>query len=150
MRIDIMATERRQKSLRPLFTCAREIRRQRCDRLVGRVAAVAAAVEVVILAVNDVDRAREGGGGRVGWAQREGFANGVCLFIRGLEGEDWCRFGGVSGGEKGKGKGKGRGGRGEGGRRDAHYLGRSLGSGRMRIVARIDCRLECGNHLPGS
>lgn len=105
MRIDIMATERRQKSLRPLFTCAREIRRQRCDRLVGRVAAVAAAVEVVILAVNDVDRAREGGGGRVGWAQGEGFANGVGLFVRGLEGEDWCRFGGVSGGGKEQGRG---------------------------------------------
>lgn len=76
-----MATERHQKGLRTAFSCAWEISRQRRDRLVGRVAAVAATVEVVILAVDDVDRACEGGGRRVGWTQRERFANGEGLFV---------------------------------------------------------------------
>lgn len=81
MRIDIMATEWHQKGLRTAFTCTWEQSRQRRDRLIGRVAAVAATVEVVVLAVDDVDRACEGGGGRVGWAQRERFANGEGLFV---------------------------------------------------------------------
>ena len=59
------------------------------DILIGRIGAVAAAKDQVVLAIDDVNRARKPGGGPYNAREGEKLAEGLGLFVFVLDGEDW-------------------------------------------------------------
>ena len=69
------------------FASSRKICRYCSRGLVRWVRTVAATVEIVVLAVDNVYRASECGCGGVGGAQCKHLAEGVGLFVRDLDGE---------------------------------------------------------------
>ena len=81
VRIDIMTRVRRQESLRAGLAGGREVCCEGRGSLVGRVRAIAAAVEVVVLAIDNVDGTTVLGCRRVGGGKGECFTERVCLFI---------------------------------------------------------------------
>lgn len=92
MHIDVVPCIGSEVRLRA-FASGRKICWYCSSGLVCWVRAVAATVEIVVLSVDNVYRTGEGGCGCVRGAQGEHFAEGVGLFVRGLDGE-YC-FGSI-------------------------------------------------------